>query len=123
MASQSRLAPETDEKIQRVIFEDLRDRPLSSVVSVNGLVVYIRTAVPETHRTDRQLAKMAFEAAMQLGLVPVYDPEVPATDARGDFRGGYGYGRRAHKPDPDARYGFEPEGVRPLPARKRSRWR
>ncbi|WP_311029477.1 hypothetical protein [Mesorhizobium koreense] len=123
MASLSKLAPEVDEKIQRVIFEDLQVRPLSSVVSVNGLVAYIRTAVPETRRTDRQLAKMAFDAAMQLGLVPVYDPEVPASGPRGDFRGGYGYGHRAHKPDPDARYGFEPQGVRPLPVKTRSRWR
>jgi hypothetical protein len=123
MAILSKLVPETDEKIQRLIFEDLRDRPLSSVVSVNGLVAHIRTAVPETRRTNRQLAKMAFDAAMELGLVPVYDPEVPASDASGDFRGQYGYGHRAYKPDPDARYGFEPEGVRPLPLKKRSRWR
>jgi hypothetical protein len=123
MAILSKPVPETDEKIQRLIFEDLRDRPLSSVVSVNGLVAHIRTAVPETRRTNRQLAKMAFDASMELGLVPVYDPEVPAPDADGDFRGQYGYGHRAYKPDPDARYGFEPQGVRPLPLKKRSRWR
>ena len=35
----------------------------------------------------------------------------------GDFRGPYGYGRPAHKSDPNASYGFEPEIVRPLPIR------
>jgi len=123
MASLSKAALETDEKIRRMILDDLRGRPSSSVVSVNGLVAYIRTTVPETHRTDRQLAKMVFNAAMQLGLIPVYDPEAPGSGASGDFRGGYGYGHRAHKPDPDARYGFEPQGVRPLPVKARNRWR
>ena len=123
MASASKTALETDEKIRRVILEDLRNRPSSSVVSINGLVAYIRSVVPETRRSDRQLAKMAFEAAMLLGLVPVYDPEVQVTGPGGDFRGRYGYGHRAHKADPGARYGFEPESVRPLPVRARSRWR
>jgi hypothetical protein len=123
MPSLSKVAHEIDEEIRRVILEDLQGRPTSSVVSINGLVAYIRTAVPETHRTDRQLAKMAFEAAMQLGLVPVYDPEVQVSGPSGDFRGRYGYGHRAHKADPSARYGFEPEGVRPLPVKTRSRWR
>ncbi|MGN6471455.1 MAG: hypothetical protein ACTHLC_17940 [Rhizobiaceae bacterium] len=123
MASLSKAALETDEKIQRLILEDLQRRPSSSVVSINGLVAFIRGAVPEARHSERQLAKMAFEAAMLLGLVPVYDPEVPKTDASGDFRGRYGYGHRAHKPDPGARYGFEPEGVRPLPVKARSRWR
>ena len=123
MASLSKVTLETDEKIRSMILDDLRDRPSSSVVSVNGLVAYIRTAVPETHRSDRQLAKMVFDAAMQSGLVPVYDPEAPRSGASGDFRGGYGYGHRAHKPDPDARYGFEPQGVRPLPVKARNRWR
>jgi hypothetical protein len=123
MASLSNATLETDENVRRVILEDLSDRRSSSVVSINGLVAHIRTAVPDTSRTDRQLAKMAFDAAMQLGLVPVYDPEVPITDADGDFRGSYGYGHRAHKPDPGARYGFEPDAVRPLPVKTRNRWR
>jgi hypothetical protein len=123
MASPSKVALESDEKIRRVILDDLKDRPISSVVSINGLVAYIRTAVPETHRKDRQLARMAFEAAMEFGLVPVYDPEARASGPDGDFRGRYGYGHRAYKPDPVARYGFEPESVRPLPVKARSRWR
>jgi hypothetical protein len=30
----------------------------------------------------------------------------------GDFRGRYGFGRRAHRPDPDATYAFEPDANR-----------
>jgi hypothetical protein len=123
MASLSKVALETDEKVRATILEDLRKRPSSSVLSVNALVAYLRTAVPETHRTDRQLARMVFEAAMQLGLVPVYDPEAQAAGPSGDFRGRYGYGHRAHKADPGASYGFEPDSVRPLPVKTRSRWR
>jgi hypothetical protein len=33
----------------------------------------------------------------------------------GDFRGPYGFGRPAHRPDPDAKYGFEPDPNRALP--------
>ena len=122
MASLPKLAQETEE-IRRLILEDLQDRPSSSVVSVNGLVAYVRTTLPGLHLNDRRIAKMAFDAAMQLGLVPVYDPEVFKSAPEGDFRGHYGYGHRAYKPDPDARYGFEPEGVRPLPVKTRTRWR
>ena len=31
----------------------------------------------------------------------------PASPGKGDFRGRYGYGRPAHRPDPNAAYGFE----------------
>ena len=43
--------------------------------------------------------------------------------ALGDFGGSFGYGRPAHKPDPQARYGFKMEQSRVLPVRKESRWR
>ena len=123
MPSLPKPSPEADEAVRNIIFDDLRNRPLSAVVPVNGLVAYIRAEVPDTYRTDRQLARMVFDAAMQLGLVPVYDPQVPISSADGDFRGSYGYGHRAYRPDPEARYGFEPDGVRPLPVKPRSRWR
>jgi hypothetical protein len=123
MASLSNAPPETNEKIRQIILDDLQDRPTSSVVSVNGLVAHIRTAVPETRLADRELARMAMDAAMDLGLIPVYDPEAGISGPDGDFRGSYGYGHRAHKPDPDARYGFEPNGTRPLPVKARNRWR
>ena len=44
-------------------------------------------------------------------------------DAEGDFRGPYGYGRPAHRPDPSGHYRFEPHSVRPLPANPKIRWR
>jgi hypothetical protein len=41
----------------------------------------------------------------------------PEGQKAGDFRGPYGFGRPAHRPDPDARYGFEPDPNRALPQR------
>ncbi len=34
----------------------------------------------------------------------------------------YGYGHRAHQPDPGASYAFEPEPGRVLPIDRRRRW-
>jgi hypothetical protein len=50
-------------------------------------------------------------------------PETGDLDAEGDFRGPYGYGRPAHRPDPSGHYRFEPHAVRPLPANPKIRWR
>jgi hypothetical protein len=111
-----------DEDLQHLIFEDLNGRRPSSVVSINSLVSYLQATKAASGHSDRELARMVFDAAMALGLVPVYDPEAEAA-APGDFRGQYGYGRKAHKQDPSARYGFEPEAIRPLPVRQRNRWR
>jgi hypothetical protein len=36
-----------------------------------------------------------------------WERDLPSADEVGDFRGSYGFGRRAHRPDPKARYGFE----------------
>ena len=36
----------------------------------------------------------------------------PGPQPEGDFRGRYGFGRRAHRPDPDATYAFEPDANR-----------
>jgi hypothetical protein len=33
----------------------------------------------------------------------------------GDWRGPYGYGHRAYRPDPEAQYGFDPGPTRTLP--------
>jgi hypothetical protein len=33
----------------------------------------------------------------------------PEPEASGDFRGRYGFGRRAHRPDPTAIYEFAPD--------------
>lgn len=42
------------------------------------------------------------------------EPEPPPQQPDGDFRGRYGFGRRAHRPDPSARYGFENPPDRPM---------
>jgi hypothetical protein len=41
------------------------------------------------------------------GAEPGPDPEEGQPRGEGDFRGPYGYGRPAHKSDPNARYGFD----------------
>jgi hypothetical protein len=49
---------------------------------------------------------------------------VPAVEEmHGDFRGPYGFGRPAHKPDPSATYVFRPHMTRVLPVKERTRWR
>lgn len=61
---------------------------------------------------------------------PVLPPESPSPErlpeanaAEGDFRGPYGYGRPAHRPEPNATYIFRPDVLRVLPVRRKSRWR
>lgn len=51
-------------------------------------------------------------------------PRKPAgkDEPEGDFRT-LGYGHRAHDPDPNASYGFEPEAARVLPVKSKQRWR
>ena len=41
------------------------------------------------------------------------DREAPPRQPSGDFRGRYGFGRRAHRTDPGAHYGFENPPDRP----------
>lgn len=36
-----------------------------------------------------------------------WERDLASAKERGDFRGSYGFGHRAHRPDPKARYGFE----------------
>jgi hypothetical protein len=38
---------------------------------------------------------------------PLRNAQEEMAGASGDFRGRYGFGRRAHRPDPKAHYGFE----------------
>jgi hypothetical protein len=40
-------------------------------------------------------------------------PTPPEDFPKGDFRGSYGFGRRAHRPDPQAHYVFEENAARP----------
>ena len=57
-------------------------------------------------------------AATDLADVESQEAEPTQTDSRK-----LGFGHRAHQPDPNASYIFNPEVVRPLPIRRRLRWR
>ena len=48
--------------------------------------------------------------------------QTSVTLSGGDFRGPFGYGHRAYRPDPGATYVFEP-APRVLPVNPRRRWR
>lgn len=51
------------------------------------------------------------------------EQEDPASEsAEGDYVP-YGFGHPAHKPDPNARYGFEPGETRLLPVEPSRRWK
>jgi hypothetical protein len=104
-----------DTELQMFILSRLADRRRGSVVSVNALIGEIHASLPECPLSDDRLAEVIMEAAMLLGLVPVFDPDLPPEcyDASGAIRG---YGHRAHRPDPSATYGFDPGAVRTLPA-------
>ena len=43
---------------------------------------------------------------------PLRNAQEEIGGASGDFRGRYGFGRRAHRPDPGAHYGFENDANR-----------
>lgn len=67
---------------------------------------------------------MSQQADLEKPAEPEVDRPAPADQAvSGDFGGAYGYGHPAHRPDPDARYSFNPNSLRVLPVDKRSRWR
>lgn len=52
------------------------------------------------------------------------DPEAAASiPAQEELPLQFGYGHRAHSPDPTARYGFGPGEPRALPVEERLRWR
>jgi hypothetical protein len=51
------------------------------------------------------------------------DPSAEPRQADSDAPGLFGYGHRAHMPDPDASYGFDPGPRRVLPVEEHRRWR
>ena len=53
---------------------------------------------------------------------PLKQPDEQAAPADGDYVP-YGFGHPAHKPDPDAKYGFDLRECRPLPIDRERRWR
>lgn len=46
---------------------------------------------------------------------PVETGSAPGNPTDGDWRGPYGYGHRAYRPDPQAHYDFDPGPSRTLP--------
>ena len=56
-------------------------------------------------------------------------PETMGVDATlpetidGDASGPFGFGRPAHKPDPEATYTFDPGPPRTMPIKAKNRWR
>jgi len=108
-----------DAELQIFILSRMTGRRKSSVVSVNAILVEITAALPACELSHDQLIAVISEAAMLLGLVPVFDPsrQVEEYDSAGAIRG---YGHRAHQPDASASYVFSPGPVRTLPISKRN---
>ncbi|PWJ86768.1 hypothetical protein C8D77_12230 [Mesorhizobium loti] len=63
-----------DPPLQSYILGSLVRRRRGAVVSTNAIVAEIRFALPGCQVEDSQMAKFISEAAMLLGLVPVFDP-------------------------------------------------
>ena len=107
---------EVDSTLQSYILDKLARRPRGVVVSTNAIVAEIRSAHPEYQLEDTRMAKLISEAAMLVGLVPVFDPDWKG-DARAEDEPPFGYGYPAHRPDPLAVYVFSPGQPRTLPVR------
>ncbi len=67
--------------------------------------------------TDKQQGAAPTSDHLQKADQPAGEP------AGGDYRGQYGYGHAAYKPDPGATYTFKPDTIRPLPLNAKARWR
>jgi len=50
--------------------------------------------------------KRWFKERFQNGSTRSWEHDISDSQPRGDFRGPYGFGRRAHRPDPKATYSF-----------------
>jgi hypothetical protein len=102
-------------ELQMLILGKLKHRRRLSVVSVNALIDDIRETMPSCIFSNNRLAEIISEAAMLMGLVPVFDPTLVTSDFDGEI---YGYGHRAHRPDPFASYVFKPGPPRTLRVRE-----
>lgn len=116
MARSSRMPAAAKAELQKFILGKLQSLRRSSVVSANALIDDIRSAHPSCTLADEHLAKLISEAAMLLGLVPVFDPR-RAPDGHATPGDAFGYGHPAHRPDPAAAYSFQPGPSRMLPIR------
>jgi len=111
-----------DTELQMLILGELAGRRRSSVVSVNAMIGEVNARMPDCALSHERLAGIISEAAMLLGLVPVFDPSrrPDEYDLSGAIRG---YGHRAHRPDPSVSYFFDPGPARTLPIQQGTRRR
>ena len=64
--------PENMQRLQQIVLSALRGRKRASKVPANALIRLVRRQFPECGLCDRGLAKVIGEAAVLLGLVPIY---------------------------------------------------
>jgi hypothetical protein len=75
-----------DDDLHGAILSRLAGRRKGSVVSTNAVVDDVESSF-HPQKTESELARLVSEAAMLLGLVPVYDPAKPR---------GSGFARRSY---------------------------
>ena len=66
-------------ELQAAIFLALQDYGRRSVISTNHVMKRVRELCPDCALGDQVLARLIQEAAMLLGLVPVFDPSLGQT--------------------------------------------
>jgi hypothetical protein len=63
--------------VQSAILLTLKDRQRGSVISTNHVIKKVRMHCHDCGISDKKLSKLICEAAMLLGIIPVYDPNHP----------------------------------------------
>jgi hypothetical protein len=58
--------------VQAVILRTVLGRPRRSIVSANKIIAKVRSMHPKCRLGDHELARMVRDAAMSLGLIPVF---------------------------------------------------
>ena len=76
MVDQSKSASGEPMELQAAILLALQDYVRRSVISTNHVMKRVRELCPDCTLEDKVLARLIQEAAMLLGLVPVFDPSL-----------------------------------------------
>lgn len=63
--------------LQAAILLSLRDYTIRSVISTNHVMKKVRLSLAECDACDQELVRLIREAALLLGLIPVFDPRLP----------------------------------------------
>jgi hypothetical protein len=66
--------------LQAAILLSLRDYPGRTVVSTNKVMKKVRLLLAECDTCDQELVRLIREAALLLGLTPVFDPGLSEAD-------------------------------------------